>query len=559
MFCKRQRRFINDPMVKPRLCSRCKGDNAEDQPVVCTMLEGGPCSACKEREAIREKIKQLEEEITQLKAKHHSLGSKMNASHDPFIHKLPPEIGSYIFRLFLPTLDFEDNYIWPEPATYTRVLTLGAICRKWRQLAWTTPDLWDTIYLTIRPSMKRSLAKSLPGLLRAWLSRSGIRPLTILFYHSRCSEESEDSPSHDDSSDESTAESLASVTDLVIEVINLHSDRWQNLHVHVSADIPERLCGSIQPSQLLFLELGLDGGSSPTPKFVMKSKPFPTQLTLTEFPPTKIDIGWDNITRAILCDLTADECLEVLQRTPVLEYCLAELRDDATGNLGTTILHRRLRSLKSSYNGTRFLEAINVPSLKEWTHNTRGRGDPLPVTAMVSLLKRSGCCLKILNLQKISVPPEDLSNLFHAIPSLERLQLHFWSVENADGVMDEILARIFNSPSFNSTIPSEDANRESFLPYLQFMECTTSCEAAPFSWSHIPQFYRQGHRHSLTLKSAAKESHISDETALELLKLADEGVDLQILDTTTRARGDLLEILRKKVGSLHSTDSLERK
>ena len=521
------------------------------------MLEGGPCSPCKEREVIRKQIKQLEKEISKLKAKHDALGSRMNEIHDPFIQKFPPEIGAHIFRLFLPTLDFEDNYIWPEPETFTRVLRLGAVCRKWRQLAWTTPDLWDTIYVTIQPSMKHSLAQSLPGLLREWLSRSGIRPVTIFFHHSRCSEESEDSPSHD-SSDESTAETLASVTDLVIEVINLHSGQWRNLHLHVSADIPERLCGSIQPSQLLHLELGIDGGSSPTPKFVMKSKPFPTKLTLTEFPPTTIDIGWDNITHAMLWDLTADECLEVLQRAPALEYCQAQLQDDATSdNLGTTILHRRLRSLSSSYNGTRFLKAINIPSLEEWTHNTRG--DPLPVTAMVSLLKRSGCCLKILNLQHIRAPPDDLFILFQVMPSLERLQLHFWSVLNADGVMDDILARIFNSPSINSTIPSEDTHRGSFLPYLQFIECTTGYETAPFSWNHIPQLYRQGHRRSLTLKSTAKESHISDEIALELLKLTDEGVDLQILDTTTGAHGDFLENFRKKICSLSSTDLRQRK
>ena len=404
--------------------------------------------------------------------------------------------------------------------------------------------------------MKRSVAKSLPCLLREWLSRSGIRPLTILFRHSGCYEESEDSPAYDDFSYESTAETLASVADLVIEIINLHSGRWRNLHLVVGSDIPERLCGSVQSNQLRFLELGINGGNSPMPKFVMKSKPFPTQLALTNCPPTTIDIGWDNITRAILCDLTADECLEVLERAPLLKYLHSEFWDHSTINLSTTILHRRLHSLSSSYSGTQFLEAINVPSLEEWTHNTKG--NPLPVTAMVSLLKRSGCCLKILNLQNISAPPDDLSNLFQAMPSLERLRLHFWLVKNADGVMDNVFTRIFNSPSGNSTITSEDANRESFLPYLQLIECTTSCGTAPFSWSHIPQLYRQDHRRSLTLKSAAKESHISDETALELLKLADEGVDLQILDTTTRPREDFLKNFRK-VCSLSSTDSLQRK
>ena len=550
-FRQRQRRFINDPMAKPRLCSRCKGDNAEDQAVACTMFEGGPCSACIEREAIRKQIEQLEREIMKLKVKHHSLGSKMNEIHDPFIHKLPPEIGSHIFRFCLPTFDLGR---WRSAARFTRVLRLGAVCRKWRQLAWATPELWDTLYRTIPPSMKCSLVEGLPGLLHEWLSRSRTRPLTIFFRYFRRSQESnDDSPSYDEFSDESTIITLEPVADLVIEVINLHSGRWKKLHLDVSADIPERLCGSMQPNQLRVLELGIDGGTLPMPKFMMKSKPFPTQLALNNISPRSIDIGWSNITRAFLFGLNVNECLDVLQRAPaILDYCLAKCRDDATVKLGTTILHQRLRSLDSSSTGTRFLEAINVPSLEEWTHS-----GPLPMTAMVSLLKRSGCCLKILNLRNISAPPDDLSNLFQAMPSVERLRLHF---RLPNGIMDDILARIFNSPPGNSTIPSEDASHESFLPYLQFMECTTFDGTEPFSWNRIPRFYRQGHRRSLTLKSAAKESHISDDTALQLLKLTDEGVDLQILDTTpTKVGGNFLENFRKRVCSLSSTDSLQRK
>jgi len=176
---------------------------------------------------------------------------------------------------------------------------------------------------------------------------------------------------------------------------------------------------------------------------------------------------------------------------------------------------------------------------------------------MVSLLKRSGCCLKILNLRIISAPPNDLSNLFQAMPSIECLRLYFWL---PNSIMDDILAQIFNSPPGNSTIPLEDASHESFLPYLQFMECTTFDGMEPFSWNHILQLYHQGHQHLLTLKSAAKESHISDDTALQLLKLTDEGVDLQILDTMpTKVGGNFLKNFRKRVCSLSSTDSLQQK
>ena len=545
-------------MGEPRLCSRCKGVNAEDRQVACTMLNGGPCSACEEREVIREKIEQLEEEIVKLKVKHHALGNRMNAIHNPFIHKLPPEIGSYIYRLCFPTLHFEDIRLWTEAMTYTKALRVGAVCRMWRQLAWITPDLWDTLCLTIQPSMKRSLAESLPGLLHEWLNRSGIRPLNIFFRYFGSEEESDYSPSDKEFSDESTASTLESATDLVIEAINLHSGRWRNLHLNMgAANISERLCGSAQPNQLFGLELQVSSEILPTQKFAMKTKPFPTQLTLVKSSPTSIDIGWDNITRVDLSDISTSECLQLLQLAPALEYCVLKPWGHPMVKPGTTILHRRLRSLNSLHSGTQFLEAINVPSLEEWTHSTMG--GPLPVTAMVSLLKRSGSCLKVVNLRSIPAPSDDLSNLFQAMPSLERLKLHFCLVKNAIGVMDNILARIFNSPSSASTIPSEDASHESFLPHLQFMESTTSYGKAPFSWNHIPQLYRKGYRRSLTLKSTAKESHISDETALQLLKLTGEGVDLQIIDTTTRAHRDFLENFRKKVCSLSSTDSLQRK
>ena len=57
----------------------------------------------------------------------------------------------------------------------------------WRQLAWATPDLWDTLYLRTGSWSRSSdfefeaLAKFLPDLVREWLERSGSMPLTIFF------------------------------------------------------------------------------------------------------------------------------------------------------------------------------------------------------------------------------------------------------------------------------------------------------------------------------------------------------------------------------------------
>ena len=167
------------------LCSRC---SEFEKPIKSFVLESGPCSICKERETIRD---QLEDEIAKLKAKHETLTTPMNAIHDPFIQKLPPEIGFHIFRLSLPTLSNEENLEavlkpW-DGMDSAKILTLGGVCRMWRQLAWATPDLWDTLYLRTGSWSRSSdfefeaLAKFLPDLVREWLERSGSMPLTIFF------------------------------------------------------------------------------------------------------------------------------------------------------------------------------------------------------------------------------------------------------------------------------------------------------------------------------------------------------------------------------------------
>jgi hypothetical protein len=207
---------VKDPMEEPGLCSRCKGVDPEDLPVACTVLEGGPCSACEERSNIRSQIKRLEEEIIKLKEKHHGLRTTMNAIHDPFIHKLPPEIGSHIFYLCIPTSHLTVIGTDYTQEAVTQALRLGAVCRKWRELAWATPNLWETLLITVMPSRLHTLVRSLPGLISEWLDRSGVLPLTILFFQ-LCWETSNDTEK----------EEFDDAITRIIEVINLHSGRWR--------------------------------------------------------------------------------------------------------------------------------------------------------------------------------------------------------------------------------------------------------------------------------------------------------------------------------------------
>ncbi|KIM37339.1 hypothetical protein M413DRAFT_13480 [Hebeloma cylindrosporum] len=168
----------------------------------------------------------------------------------------------------------------------------------------------------------------------------------------------------------------------------------------------------------------------------------------------------------------------------------------------------------------------------------------IPVTTMLSLFERSGCCLQVLSLVGIAPPADDLSNLLQAMPSLERLSLFFKMRWMDAAFMDDIFNRIFRTIPGGDVVSLEGATPKPFLPNLQILDCRAQNHqlVTPFSWDRIPQHYRQGHRRSLTLKSSASTIHIKIGTALELVQLVDEGVDLQIVDKETGL--DFLEKLR---------------
>jgi hypothetical protein len=528
-----------------QLCSRCGAGGSGDRPVTCTMVEGGPCAACRESAAIYHQIRQLEEEIAELKAKRRVLATTMNANHDPFIHKLPPEIGSHIFYLCTPSLDFPIWDPWmPQIEGWNMPLKLGAVCRKWRQLAWETPNLWVAPLLEIDPSTPLSLAKLLPGLLSEWIGRSGLLPLTLFFDHTGYSEIPPGTSFDLNCADEIRVETLKTATDLVIEVIDLYWGRLENLHLNLVADVHKRISGSTQPNKITSLELAIYDDRSPAQKFITESKPNPKYLSLVKFPPTSIDIGWDNVTHAALSKLYFEEYVEVLQRAPALEYChmygLAEKYwDEPTINPHTVILRPRLRSLYSDQSTEVLLNVINVPSLEEWTHDMGDKQHDC--ASMISLLDRSNCFLKVLKLD--GGLPKDLCALLQATPSLESLCLtSFWKCEDT-AIVDDIFIRMSRLTPVSSV---EGATSGSFLPHLQFVDCVILSDTnSPFNWGLIPKLYYQGNRRSLSLKSRAHESHISDETALQLLQLVEEGVKLQICELwTTR---DFLKIFRERM------------
>jgi len=164
------------------------------RPDRCGMPDGNRCSACTEDIALEQQFKELETSMEKIHIKRRALRTVMNQNHDRLIHRFPPEIASRIF--------FYYSLI---------TLFLRAVCQKWRQLAWATPEVWPWIYINHKVIYwwNSNVAK----LLVEWLERSAALPLTIRFV----------GPSDGDSA----------VYCVVTDLLNKHSARYD-----IQLDIP---------------------------------------------------------------------------------------------------------------------------------------------------------------------------------------------------------------------------------------------------------------------------------------------------------------------------------
>ncbi|KAF8958474.1 hypothetical protein BDZ97DRAFT_1442261 [Flammula alnicola] len=84
------------------------------------------------------------------------LTTQINLQHDPFTHYLPVEIASRIFTFYV-----DDSW----PTKKYAPLLLAAVCKAWREIAFSTPRIWTSI-TTLR------LFGGCPCHTRIWLPRS---------------------------------------------------------------------------------------------------------------------------------------------------------------------------------------------------------------------------------------------------------------------------------------------------------------------------------------------------------------------------------------------------
>ncbi|KAF8956438.1 hypothetical protein BDZ97DRAFT_187123 [Flammula alnicola] len=492
-------------------CGSTENQGVYDNDTLCSKSSNlNPCDPCKRLAELDIQIIKAREIVREMQREAQRLKSEMNCSHDHLIHRLPPEISSYIFQLCISRKPSAD-------ARYTQV-ALSSVCQKWRQIAHTTPQVWTTVFL---PSSQHN-ALSVPRWAQEWIDRSGQLPLSIgLFIKSE--------PNY------------YSVNRDVIAVISQCSSRWRDLTYQGPTSSLSYLVGDSQgASQLQTLKLDVYGSRSTRQFKLGYFKPTPTTLRITGLDLKSVVIEWNNITHMQAGHVSADNCWELFRIAPRMTHCqLKNVLDinaqDPFPRPHTPILHPTLQVLEMSLTHYSFglvLNNVSLPSLKSYMSDVGG--GYLETESLISLFLRSSCSLQTLTLSSVRISVADLVDLSRATPDLRHLDLKSYYRSGAD-----VTERIFRCFSNAFTITSTDSEtNQALFPQLQSM---TFKGAMPIDWKLVSDIFgspsdvcnlRRRPLRSFTL-SSVKAQPIDDfiidkDTLRRMLLLVAQGIELKI-------------------------------
>ncbi|KAJ7700315.1 hypothetical protein B0H17DRAFT_1128738 [Mycena rosella] len=392
---------------------------------------GATEATASERAADRARVEGLEAQILEPQ---HTLGAlqqekdlaqgRLDVYRYPVL-TLPNEIVSEIFIHFLPIYPHRSPLIGPRSPAL-----LGQICRKWRDIALSTPELWRAVRLTL--NKKRRLAQQL-HLLESSLERSGSGRLSIEL----CLK---------------SGDADTEIWELpFLQTITRYCARWEHLKLYIS---PKSLSSIEGPLPLLRrFRIGVYSHvrKSSTPAFLMAPLLSTVHMHTCHYSLFSI-LPWSQLTVLTAKWITEREFTHVLSQAVNLVFCQFTIydlgieqqprRDVVLPSLETLILSEFLHSnplLKS-------LELLTLPALRR-LQIAEPFLQPDPIGTLVSLVSRSGCILQELCITSSSLPGDMYRT---ALPSVASLilngQLHIddlddvsfgkWDSASEDGSRD---------------------------------------------------------------------------------------------------------------------------
>jgi len=396
-----------------------------------------------------------------------------NQDHDAFSPHLPPELISHIFTIY--TENFNSSFDIHRPSAERGPLLLGAVSKLWREVAFGTPQLWNTItiqfYIQAWPLDK---IKMKIELVKQWLDRSRQLPLHISFR-----------------AEEMSMWHAKDLWGPIFSLIRNCAPRWHTLVLDICLLLYAAfLDGLTYAPRLHTLKLGymvdspFDNDSSHDP-FHLQT-PSLKHLAIIDLPLSSIAVEWGNITHFEGNNLHVDEFFETLRLARRLTSCkLHRLRNNLHRYPLPTIplIHSALKRLRlpSVRSLEHFIDLLVFPSLEKFRYKCEGIHSLLPKSCLISLFNRSRCQLThfgLLSGELLEDDMDDLISLFFALPTLTHLKfedLKFRCYENRGIMTDRLLQKL---------MPIEGI-QAGLLPCLQSLKF---CGKQKFLWNCLADF-----------------------------------------------------------------------
>ena len=507
------------------LCGNSSSRNTETLPSPCTHVEENSalsCGVCSELSRLDQNIEGIKCSLESAIEQRHAYLERVNHRYDP-IRRLPVELVTFVFTLCLPrppSLDFFDlnDEMKRDLASRPVQFLLGSICRFWRQIVLSTPQLWNILWLHVSP--RTTMAQS--EVLVEWLGHSGQLPLYVAMFYL------EEYTSHDEGS-------ATPAINQMIDTLYPYASRMRVLHLFLLGQQisrfgrrPANVSVVVNTTNTILEELSINVISrllySGDGFRLVDQKPKPTHVSFKGMIPQAICVHWGHVTSVEAQGVRKIDVLQLLKMAPQLQQLKISIMADNCRFVPIT--HGFLKILDVVfYNPGPFLEYLTCPVLEELTYYCN--------PTLAAFLGRSACPLRKLSVEKFSGFSENLVSVLLLTPLLTHLSLKDF------GLPSRFLTPFAETAYFGHN----NSETGSFLSHLRSFTCNVSFYR--FRWSKIPSLVPQPPDTAMAVRPLSEititfdqEADLKDvrhamdrETLAQTLKLVqDGGVVLKVRD-----------------------------
>ncbi|KAJ6577075.1 hypothetical protein DFH09DRAFT_980432 [Mycena vulgaris] len=432
--------------------------------------------------ALAGQIAHMQAVLTDLTDQCQSLRESIDA-HQALVslaRRLPEDVVREIFLACLPS---SGNAVM---SAREAPLLLGQVCSSWRRIAFTTPQLWASLHVVV-PSL--SSLRRMMGAVDAWLSRSGVLPLSITLAVSRACEPGSDNVATmiDVLANFSPRWRRVKITlsphTILTPLTNLHasdvpmlesiafssigSGTWQN--VVAPLEIPWRAFNFLRTPAIRSASISSLGGN-------LLALPFQWPLLRS------LSLTAGNIKDSNSFHLTTTAALLILRQCPNLTtctICITPDRNTVAGNPDVqppSLILPHLTDLTvdnrehSQINAVALFGCLRVPVLKRFAYCGPKYQGPLPFNALFSAIH----ALEDLSIDLKGLTVDAFLHFLELLPSLVQLRLDSggeydpWSTPGAQWGRENPLATA--NDVLRLLTPAPEGSHECLCPLLRRVE-----------------------------------------------------------------------------------------